>query len=64
MIVCSQGNSRSPRGCMGFGTPQVERTSRFTMLVKISYDRCTERVTALLARKMETLPEFLRNSMT
>jgi IS30 family transposase len=42
----------------------VERTSRFTMLVKIPYDRTAERVAALLARKMETLPEFLRNSVT
>ena len=42
----------------------VERTSRFTMLVKIPYDRCAERVAALLARKMETLPEFMRNSLT
>src|SRR2546423_14985947 len=42
----------------------VERTSRFTMLVRIPYDRCADRVAALLARKMETLPEFLRNSAT
>jgi transposase, IS30 family len=42
----------------------VERTSRFTMLVRIPYDRTAERVTALLAKKMETLPEFLRNSVT
>ncbi|MGH4011762.1 MAG: IS30 family transposase [Pseudonocardiaceae bacterium] len=42
----------------------VERSSRFTMLVKIPYDRCAERVTALLARKMETLPNFLRQSLT
>ena len=42
----------------------VERTSRFTMLVRIPYDRCADRVAALLARKMETLPEFLRNSVT
>ena len=42
----------------------VERTSRFTILVRIPYDRCAERVAALLARKMETLPEFLRNSVT
>jgi hypothetical protein len=31
----------------------VERTTRFTMLVKIPYDRSAERVTALLAKKME-----------
>jgi transposase, IS30 family len=42
----------------------VERTSRFTMLVRIPYDRCAERVAALLARKMETLPEFPRNNLT
>jgi IS30 family transposase len=42
----------------------VERTSRFTMLVRIPYDRTAERVSALLARKMETLPEFLRHSVT
>ncbi|MGH3772495.1 MAG: IS30 family transposase [Pseudonocardiaceae bacterium] len=42
----------------------VERTSRFTMLVRIPYGRTAERVAALLARKMETLPEFLRNSVT
>jgi transposase, IS30 family len=42
----------------------VERTTRFTLLVKIPYDRTAERVAALLAKKMETLPEFLRNSVT
>ena len=42
----------------------VERTSRFVMLVRIPYDRTAERVAALLARKMQTLPEFLRNSVT
>ena len=34
------------------------------MLVRIPYDRTAERVAYLLARKMETLPEFLRNSVT
>ena len=34
------------------------------MLVRIPYDRNAERVTELLGRKMETLPEFLRNSLT
>jgi IS30 family transposase len=29
----------------------VERTSRFTMLVRIPYDRCADRVAALLAKK-------------
>lgn len=42
----------------------VERTSRLTLLVRIPYDRCAERVAALLAKKMETLPEFLCNSVT
>ena len=42
----------------------VERTSRFTMLVRIPYERCAERVAALVAKKRETLPEFLRNSIT
>ena len=41
----------------------VERASRFTMLVRIPYDRTAERVAALLAKKMETLPEFLRDSV-
>jgi transposase, IS30 family len=34
------------------------------MLVWIPDDRTAERVAALLARKMETLPEFLWNSIT
>jgi IS30 family transposase len=42
----------------------VERTTRFVMLVKIPYDRNAERVAALLAKKMQTLPEFLRHSVT
>ena len=42
----------------------VERASRYVMLVRIPYDRTAERVTALLAQKMETLPDFLRNSVT
>ena len=42
----------------------VERTSRFVMLVQIPYDRTAQRVTALLARKRESLPEFLRDSIT
>jgi IS30 family transposase len=42
----------------------VERASRYVMLVRIPYDRSAERVAALLAKKMETLPEFLRNSVT
>lgn len=42
----------------------VERASRFTMLVRIPYDRTAQRVSALLAQKMENLPEFLRKSVT
>jgi IS30 family transposase len=42
----------------------VERASRFTMLVRIPYDRTAQRVSALLAQKMEHLPEFLRKSVT
>jgi IS30 family transposase len=52
------------KGCKSQIATLVERTSRFTMLVKIPYDRCAERVAALLARKMETLPEIMRNSLT
>ncbi|MCA1677336.1 MAG: IS30 family transposase, partial [Actinobacteria bacterium] len=42
----------------------VERASRYLMLVRIPHDRTAQRVAALLARKMETLPDFLRNSVT
>ena len=42
----------------------VERRTRFVMLVRIPYDRTAERVAYLLAAKMSTLPEFLRNSVT
>lgn len=42
----------------------VERTTRFVMLVRIPYDRNAERVAYLLAKKMETLPEFMRKSVT
>jgi len=42
----------------------VERRTRFVMLVRIPYDRTAERVALLLAAKMATLPEFLRNSVT
>jgi transposase, IS30 family len=52
------------KGCKSQIATLVERTSRFTMLVKIPYDRCAERVATLLARKMETLPGFLVNSLT
>ena len=42
----------------------VERASRFTMLVRIPYDRTAQRVSILLGQKMEHLPEFLRKSVT
>lgn len=42
----------------------VERTTRFTMLVRIPYDRTAERVGYLLAAKMLTLPEVMQNSVT
>ena len=41
----------------------VERTTRFTMLVRIPCDNA-DRVAKLLALKMENLPEFMRNSVT
>lgn len=42
----------------------VERRTRFLILVMIPYDRTAERVAARLARKMASLPEFLKNSLT
>jgi len=42
----------------------VERATRFVMLVRIPFDRTAERVAFLLTAKMETLPEFMRNSVT
>ena len=42
----------------------VERTTRFTMLVQVPYDRTAQRVAILLTRKMRTLPEFLAHSIT
>ncbi|MDQ2876121.1 MAG: IS30 family transposase, partial [Actinomycetota bacterium] len=42
----------------------VDRNSRFTVLVRIPYDRTADRVAGLLARKMESLPEFLKKSIT
>ncbi len=42
----------------------VERSTRFVMLVRIPYDRTAERVAYLLAKKMETLPQFMKNSVT
>ncbi|MGH4011465.1 MAG: IS30 family transposase [Pseudonocardiaceae bacterium] len=42
----------------------VERTSRYVMLVRIPYDRTAHRVATFLAQKMESLPDFLRTSVT
>jgi IS30 family transposase len=42
----------------------VERTSRYTMLVRIPYDRTAERVAILLAEKMKTLPDSIKHSIT
>jgi IS30 family transposase len=42
----------------------VERRTRFVMLVRIPCDRTAQRVAYLLAKKTETLPEFLCNSVT
>ncbi len=42
----------------------VERATRFVMLVRIPYDRNADRVAYLLAEKMESLPEFMRDSVT
>lgn len=42
----------------------VDRKSRFTVLVKVPYDRTAGRVAGLLAGKMEILPEFMRKSVT
>lgn len=42
----------------------VERVSRYTMLVRIPYDRTAERVALLLAKKMQTLPDVVKNSVT
>lgn len=42
----------------------VERTTRYVQLVRIPYDRNAERVALLLAKKMNTLPELFKNSVT
>ena len=42
----------------------VERTTRFTILVRIPYDRTADRVAYLLAQKMQTLPDILKKSIT
>ena len=52
------------KGCKSQIATLVERQTRFVMLVRIPYDRSAERVAYLLAAKMETLPGFLRDSLT
>src|ERR1019366_7311604 len=42
----------------------VERTTRLVLLVKIPYDRHADRVARLLAGKMESLPDFMKKSVT
>ena len=42
----------------------VERRSRLALLVRIPYDRNAVRVAYLLAEKMKTLPEVMKNSVT
>ncbi len=38
----------------------VERTTRFTMLVRVPYDRTAERCAILLSKKIATLPALVR----
>ena len=42
----------------------VERQTRFTMLVRVPYDRTADRVAILSGLKMRTLPAFLARSIT
>jgi len=42
----------------------AERTSRFTKLVRVPYDRTADRVAGRLAAEVEHLPEDLRRSLT
>jgi IS30 family transposase len=42
----------------------VERSTRYTMLLRIPYNRTAERVANLLARKMNLLPDVLKKSIT
>ncbi len=42
----------------------VERATRFTILVRVPYDRTADRVAILLGLKMKTLPAFLARSIT
>lgn len=56
MIIVKAGESRI--------AALVERVTRFTMLTRIRFHRNAERLVLLLANKRETLPEFLRKSVT
>jgi hypothetical protein len=42
----------------------AERSSRFTKLVRVPYERTAERVAARLATEIEHLPEALRRSLS
>ena len=42
----------------------AERTTRFTKLVRVPYDRTADRVAARLSTEVERLPEDLRRSLT
>ena len=42
----------------------VERTSRFTMILRVPHDRTAERVASILSTNMKTLPAALRRSLT
>jgi transposase, IS30 family len=42
----------------------VERTTRFTMILRVPHDRTADRVALILAAAMSTLPEALRRSLT
>jgi transposase, IS30 family len=42
----------------------VERATRFVMLVRVPYDRTAERVAIQLSLKMQTLPDFMKKSVT
>jgi IS30 family transposase len=59
-----EGNLMVGNGTTSQIATLVERTTRFVLLVNIPYDRTAERVAALLAKNMQTLPEVLRHSVT
>jgi IS30 family transposase len=42
----------------------VERSTRFTMILRVPHDRTAERVASIVGRAMSTLPEALRRSLT